>query len=77
MLLITLASDVRIVPLINTFSLEIVFFLRFALTATHLWKMLSTIFSTVQCMLLILLLYLPLLPTYGRQMASGLGKEKD
>ena len=43
-LLITFALDVTIVPLITTFLLEIVLFLWLALTATHLWKMLSTIF---------------------------------
>ena len=43
----------KIVPLITTFLLEIVLFLRLALTATHLWKMFSTIFCTVQCVLLI------------------------
>ena len=44
--------------------LEIVLFLRLVSTATRLWKKLSNILCTVQCMLLVVLLYLPLLPTY-------------
>ena len=72
----TLALALTIVPLITTFSLEIVLLLWLAFTATHLWKMLSTMFCSVQCTLLIVLLYLPLLPTYWEIKGSGLDKKK-